>query len=452
VRSFASRITLLLIGAFAIMLLLTGGFVLASRRDVDKGAQLPLPGRVAAIAALVERTPPQNLENTLAALNAPDLSIRVFSHAPPKRMALVPMPGVTALLRSYLSALGGRRAEVWRDLSRQRPLLLTRWARLRARAPDPLVLAVKLRDGRTVTIETRNALMEQITGLRLSLLTLLGAIVIGGVALAILRNQIRPLERLAAAVERFARKREVSVLPEQGAQEVRQLIAAFNNMQSQIVTLIAQRTRMTAAIGHDFGTYLTRLRLRADYISDGDQRARAVRDIEDMNALMADTLALAKLDQDAEPVEPVNIVALAQKTTARFRDAGSDVGIEANPSTIVISGRPTAVTRVFDNLIANAVKYGGACEISLRAETGYATILVDDRGPGIPADQRAAVLEPFYRIDPSRNQDKRGFGLGLAIVADIVRHHKGTLMLEDRPGGGLRVRIMLPLAQACGPD
>lgn len=449
-RSLASRITLLMIGTFVIVLLLILAFAAANRRDVDNGAQLPLPQRVVAITQLVENTPQEELEATLSALNAPDLSVRVLKHSPQPAADDVPKPGVSLLMRRYLSALGGRSATAWLEVSKARQPFLRRWPRWRIARPYPVVLAVGLRDGRSLVIETRDSLVEQVTGLRISLFALLAALVLCAGVVIILRNQIRPIEELSRAVDGFAQRRKVSVLPMRGAQELRQLVTAFNEMQTQIVSLIAQRTRMTAAIGHDLGTYLTRLRLRADYISDDDQRARAIRDIEDMNALMADTLALAKLDQDAEPQESVDVVAVAQRTVSRMRDAGADVKIKADAPSISVLGRPTAIARVFDNLVANAIKYGGSCEVSLRQNGQGVEILVDDRGPGIPTEQRAAVLEPFYRMDASRNLDQRGFGLGLAIVSDIVRYLDGSLILEDRPGGGLRVRITLPRAQASG--
>jgi signal transduction histidine kinase len=448
VRSLASRITLLMIGTFVIVLLLIVAFAAANRRNVDNGGQLPLPRRVAAIVHLVENTPRGALEDMLAALNAPDLAIRVSDEKPHMPAGAMPMPGVSAVTKAYLSILGGRPARVWLDISNapNRPFL-RRWPRLRLAQPYPVVLVVGLRDGRSMTIKTRDSLVEQFTGLRISLLALLVAIVLCGGVIVILRRQIRPLEQLSRAVQTFAQRRTISLLPVRGAQEIRQLVAAFNEMQSQIVLLIAQRTRMTAAIGHDLGTYLTRLRLRADYIADDDQRTRAIRDIEDMNALMADTLALAKLDQDAEPPEPVDVVATAKRSAARLRDGAHKVTVEAGNDAVFAMGRPTAIGRVFDNLISNAIKYGGACEIALRDGAESIEILVDDHGPGIPAQERSAVLEPFYRLDASRNLDQRGFGLGLAIVADIVRFHQGTLQLDDRPGGGLRVRIELPRAQ-----
>jgi len=437
-----------MIGTFVIVLLLVLAFAAANRRDVDNGAQLPLPQRVVAITQLVENTPQEELEATLSALNAPDLSVRVLKHGPQPATDDVPKPGISLLMRRYLSALGGRSATAWLEVSKVRQPFLQRWPRLRIARPYPVVLVVGLRDGRSLVIETRDSLVEQVTGLRISLFALLAALVLCAGVVIILRNQIRPVEELSRAVQGFAQRRKVSLLPVRGAQELRQLVTAFNEMQSQIVSLIAQRTRMTAAIGHDLGTYLTRLRLRADYISDDDQRARAIRDIEDMNALMADTLALAKLDQDAEPQESVDVVTIAQRTVSRTRDAGSEVQFKAEAASIFVLGRPTAIARVFDNLVANAIKYGGSCEVSLRQNGQGVEILVDDRGPGIPAEQRAAVLEPFYRMDASRNLDQRGFGLGLAIVSDIVRYLDGTLLLEDRPGGGLRVRITLPRAQA----
>ena len=442
-RSLATRISLLLIGAFLLVALIAAAIIAADRRTTMTGTPLPLPERVAAITNLIEHTPPASLGRVLAALNAPDLSISVENRTPPATPS-VPMPGVTLLLRGYLAALGPRAVSVSLDLSDARRPVLTRWMRWRSMRNNPMRLVIVLGDGRSIVMETRDAMAQQFTGLRFSLIALLAALIIGAGVVILLRRQIRPLERLVAAVERFGDNREISILPEEGAREVRELTGAFNRLQSQIALLIAQRTRMMAAIGHDLGTYLTRLRLRADYIADADQRARAVRDIDDMNALMADTLAMAKLDHDAEAKEPVDLVGLAQRCASRLRDA-AHLHIHCEEAEIVAHVRPSAIVRVIDNLVTNAIKYGGSCDLTLRKAAHNAEILVEDRGPGIPPERRSDVLEPFFRLDDARNLDQRGFGLGLAIVADIVRRHAGTLALEDRDGGGLRVRLTLPL-------
>ena len=443
-RGLAFRIGLVMIGTLVIVIAIASAIGIVNWRNTALGVALPEPARVGAIADLVEATPAADLPQVIRALNSPELTVTV-DQTPPANFGTRRMPGLTLAFNAYREALKGRPVRVMLDLEGDtlpRGLLRRRG---RLWAAHPIRLVVGLNDGRSLVLEARSALTQQFTGLRISLLALLVALILGGVSLFVLRRQIRPIEGLAEAVQRFGADMKVSPMPETGAREVRQLTAAFNRLQSQIAALIAGRTRMIAAISHDLGTYLTRLRLRTNFISDADQRERAVRDIEDMHALMSDTLAMAKLDHDSEAAETMDLAALARRVAQRFESSGKVTVVAAE--TVRAKVRPSVFGRVFDNLIANALKYGNEAEVTISRVGDKAEILVDDRGPGIPAAEREAVLEPFYRRDNARNLDERGFGLGLAIVADIVKRHDGSLSLEDRSGGGLRVRIRLPLAE-----
>jgi len=444
-RGLAFRISLVLGGTLVLMIALAAALGLANWRGATLGVTMPAPARIGAIADLIEHSPAERVPSILQALNAPELSVSVMPK-PPTDVGTASMPGMTLALRSYGNALDHRPVEVRLDLEADPRMPLNAWTRNRLLVPHPIRVVVGLHDGRSLVLQAHSAFTEQVTGLRLSMLALLWSIGIAIVSLILLRNQIRPIERLASAVQRFGTNVEISSLPEKGAREVRQLTAAFNRLQSQITALIAGRTRMMAAISHDLGTYLTRLRLRAEYISDEEQRRRAVQDIEDMHALMTDTLAVAKLDHDGENLETIDLVALARQICRRFEISGGKVTFHGEPGELPAKVRPSIIGRVFENLIANGLKYGHEVEVKLSRAGAVADITVDDRGPGIPAGEREAVLEPFYRGDTSRNLDERGFGLGLAIVADIVKRHAGTLKLEDRPGGGLRVRVQLPLS------
>jgi signal transduction histidine kinase len=444
-RGLAFRIGLVLAGTIVLVVLLAVALGLANWRSLLLGIAMPAPARVGAIADLIEHASNEDLPILLRALNAPELTLSVSRESPPSE-GTAAMPGMTLALNAYGNALDHRPIEVARDLEADPRAPLTYWTRYRLLAPHPIRLVVQLRDGRYLVLEAHSALTEQVTGLRLSLLALLLAIGIAGVCFVVLRNQIRPIEQLATAVQRFGANVEAAPLPERGTREIRQLTGAFNRLQSQITALIATRTRMMAAISHDLGTYLTRLRLRAEYISDAEQRQRAVQDIEDMHALMTDTLAMSKLDHDSEILEIVDLVPLARQICSRFENSGGKIAFHAEAPELPAKVRPSIIGRVFENLIANGLKYGQEVEARVSRVGNTAEILVDDRGPGIPASERDAVLEPFYRRDVARNLDQGGFGLGLAIVADIVKRHAGTLSLEDRPGGGLRARVRLPLA------
>ena len=227
---------------------------------------------------------------------------------------------------------------------------------------------------------------------------------------------------------------------------MRALIAAFNRMQSRIAELVRGRAFMLAAISHDLRTYLTRLRLRVEMVPDADLRERAARDVEDMNALLEDALVFARTSFGSIRPEAVDLVGIVRHECAERAAIGGAVRAELPPERVIVAGERAALARVVGNLIDNALKYGGAAEVSVSAGTGAVEITVDDRGPGVPAAERQRIFEPFLRLDPSRNRERGGAGLGLAISRHLVQCHGGAIGVEDRPGGGARFRVSLPLA------
>lgn len=440
------RIGLIITLALALVLAALLAAFLFARRDVRFfGVVLPTPGQTAAIVRLIENTPEAQWPLALDALSTPGLRVDVVD-MPPASRGVRNMPGLTMALRTYLAAMGGRPVSAMVELERnsQGPRVLISGSELRASRPVRILIG--LRNGKTLMIEARNGAADRVTGIRLALLVLLVTLVIGSGCLWIVHQQLKPLERLAQAVVKFGTRLETSTLPEEGTIELRQLIGAFNRLQADIGALITGRTRMIAAIGHDIGTYLTRLRLRADYIADKDQRERAARDIEDMHRLVEDTLQLARLQHDGEKAEALDVVPVLRRQVADFAEGGKPVTLGAAVPSALVRITANGLERAAGNLISNALKYGGEARVGVILAEGRAEVRVEDRGPGIPPEERAAVLEPFYRRDAARNLDERGFGLGLAIVSDIVKRAGGSLAFEDREGGGLRVRLLLPLA------
>lgn len=433
--SLTLRVSLILSGALLLVALaLASALHYQQRQDSGNGMRLPLPEQAAAIVELIEVTPPEQLPLVLNALNSGTLHV-VMSAQPPQALVRdTPLPGVSWALRAYIDKLGGRSVQA---LAGERES-----ANAEARAERPLRLVVGLRDGRYAVLEARGGVLRYLLGLRLLSAAFLLLLLIGGGSLWLLRRQIRPLEQVVGAVERFGENIAAPSLPERGALEVRRLVSAFNRMQTRIRALVEGRTRMLAAISHDLGTYLTRLRLRAEFIADPGQRERAIRDIEEMEALMSDTLALSDIERDTGPDETVDLAALLLRQVEGFSASGRPV-ILHGAAPAWVQGKAGALGRVISNLIGNAIKHAGAAEVTLHRADGVVELLVEDRGPGIAPELRELVLEPFYRHDPARNLDVPGFGLGLAIVADIVRRHHGRLLLEDRPGGGLRARVTL---------
>jgi signal transduction histidine kinase len=222
---------------------------------------------------------------------------------------------------------------------------------------------------------------------------------------------------------------------------------AFNRMAENIRRFVDGRTQMLAAIGHDLRTPITRLRLRAEFMEDEQQRARMLADLAEMEAMIAATLAFARDDAAAEPAVPLDLAALARTVLDEAGDARPEIAERlayAGPEHLVLPARPVALKRALSNLVGNAIAYGGAARLALEAAPGQVTLRVEDDGPGIPPAELEAVFQPFRRLEASRNRETGGTGLGLTIARSILRAHGGEVRLANRPGGGLTALATLP--------
>lgn len=268
------------------------------------------------------------------------------------------------------------------------------------------------------------------------------SVLITVVALIYLRNQLRPIKRLADAAEAFGKGRHVPYSPA-GSTEVRAAGAAFVDMRSRIERQIETRTLMLSGVSHDLRTPLTRLRLGLS-LMDEDEAAPLMDDVEEMNSMIDEFLDFAQGAAETEP-EQVDPLALAKEAVEDAQRAGHDVTLCDTSGSGNVLLRPVAIRRALDNLVSNAVRYGGAAQVSVRMTEKSLRFRVEDPGPGIPQDQRDEAQKPFSRLDPSRNQDKgSGVGLGLAIASDVARAHGGTLRLgASERLGGLQADIVL---------
>lgn len=251
----------------------------------------------------------------------------------------------------------------------------------------------------------------------------------------------RPIESLASAAEELGRGARPSDVPEAGLNEVRQAARAFNRMHHRIRRMIADRTQMIAAISHDLRTPITRLRLRAEFVEDPEEQRKMLADLDQMEAIIKSTLAFAREDADTEPTSPVDLAALLQEVAESHPPARLATRV---PCTL--RARPVALRRCFNNLVENAIRYGGSAEIAIGDRPGAVEVTIDDAGPGIPEQRLEDVFRPFVRLEESRNRDSGGAGLGLAIARSVVLAHGGTIVLANRPGGGLRAVVRLPKA------
>lgn len=268
------------------------------------------------------------------------------------------------------------------------------------------------------------------------------SLVLIAIALLFLRNQIRPIVRLAEAAERFGKGRPVADFRPRGAREVRQAAQAFVDMRERIERQIEQRTTMLSGVSHDLRTILTRFKLELAMLPDTPQTQALRADVDEMSRMLEDYLAFAQGDAGEAP-GAVDIPVLLDEIAAIARRGGDvvETGFEGEPQAVV---RALGFRRCIANLVGNAAKHAGRIELRGRHVGGWLTITVDDDGPGIPQEERAKVFRPFYRLDAGRNVDAGGTGLGLAISRDMAISHGGDVVLADSPLGGLRAILRVP--------
>ncbi len=264
------------------------------------------------------------------------------------------------------------------------------------------------------------------------------------VAVLFLRNQIKPILRLADAAESFGMGREVPNFRPRGAREVRRAAAAFIEMKARIERAMEQRTAMLAGVSHDLRTVLTRFKLELALLDDNSPECDAMKkDVDEMARMLEAYLAFARGDS-GETSAPTDMEAFLEelKLDAERHGHKASVVFRGQP---IVTVRPAAFKRCLGNLVSNAARFASTIAITGHRDHRYLTVTVDDDGPGIPPDKREEVFKPFLRLDDARNQDEGGTGLGLAIARDIARSHGGDIMLGDSPLGGLRATVRVPV-------
>jgi signal transduction histidine kinase len=307
-----------------------------------------------------------------------------------------------------------------------------------------LQVAVKLADGQWLSFAT--ALPQgapSVSWQFIISMALMGLIVLA-VSVWAVRRVTAPLGMLSAAADRLGRDVTAEPLAVAGTVEMQNAARAFNRMQARLRRLIESRTQMLAALSHDLRTPLTLLRLRTEEVANTDERDKMLATIGEMNEMIGSTLAFARDEVRAEPRRRVDVAALLASVVDDMADAGLPVTMTP-ASPLSYECQPIALKRALTNLLDNAVKYGKRAQVAIATMGKTIAITIDDDGPGIPEAELAKVFQPFYRVEDSRSRDTGGTGLGLAIAQAIVQAHGGELTLANRPGGGLRARIELPV-------
>ena len=269
------------------------------------------------------------------------------------------------------------------------------------------------------------------------------SVVLVAVAVLFLRNQMRPIRRLADAAERLGKGRETGPIKPSGATEVRQATTAFLAMRERLTRQIGQRTEMLAGVSHDLRAPLTRMKLQLEMLPEGEPVANLMSDVADMESMVEAYLGFAR-GADSEASVPTDVPALLERIAADARRHGGAVELTM-PGEMVVPLKPNAFRRGITNLVDNARAAAETVAVTAAHSGDSIEITIDDDGGGIPETEREAVFKPFYRLDQARNPDAGGVGLGLTIARDVMRSHGGDVTLTRAPLGGLRAQVRLPV-------
>lgn len=425
-RSLFGRLALILFLGLAAAHGLTFWLVLMERADASWTMMVSYLARdVASSVGILDRLPADERAAWLARLERNSYRYELGARPPPHTKA--PVEPATQLASAVGAALGPG-YDVTASGSGERLALYTR-----------------LGDGTPVTVRLSPPRIV-VSGWVLA--TLAGQLALLGLFTWIaVRLATRPLSALAQAAEALGPELTGKPLPEKGPLEVAHATAAFNAMQRRIADHLAERMQILAAVSHDLQTPITRMRLRADLLDSADLREKLHGDLAAMQALVQQGIAYAR--SAAAPAESpcrTDLHALLDSLVCDYVDMGHTLRLVGEPAPTIVT-RPQALRRLLANLVDNALKFATDAEIAVAGTADGIAIVVRDRGPGIAPGELRAVLQPFYRLEASRNRETGGSGLGLAIADQLATTLGGSLTLANREGGGLEARLLLPVAR-----
>ena len=436
---------LLLIGAVLLVAQAVNlAFILGEQQKLSLArGEGPAIGRFIQAAAVVADTPPAGRRALLGAHRVgPGADYRLVPLSLIDRLGIERDPAIEERLAA---ALAEARVPVRavRAASRPEPGPSGHHPPGHARRHRVVLLAARLEDGLWLDARLHAPGPDPWLIHRLLLATATLFLLVFGAAWWIARRLARPLRDLTRAAEGFGGQAPAEPVTPRGPSDIRRAVEAFNAMNRRTLALLDEKDRMLGAIGHDLRTPLASLRIRAENMGPEEERERLAATVEEMAATLEDILTLARTGRAREPVRPVDLAALADAVVEEFRELKRAAAFVPSPRA-VLAVQPNLLRRALRNLIDNAVAHGGGASVAVEERAGEIEIRVEDEGPGIPADRLAEVMEPFRRLDSSRNRSTGVAGLGLAIASAVAQSHGGRLELANRAQGGLSAALILP--------
>lgn len=439
-RSLAARTAVVLLVGLAIVQMAGLTIHALDRLDVQRlGQARDLAVRVVGVYRTMALTDAPRRAAVLAELHrGPDLVVTLSSSPPQVDLPEMPPPEQRLLrVNMNLLPMGGPQLR-WKEM-----------AIYGGHFWHQAVIGMRLTDGEWVNVTAELQPLRPWHSPTFLMAFLLMTAAAALLTLWAVRRLTAPVRTLAAAAEALGRDVNAAPLPENGPTEVAVAAVAFNTMAARIRRFVQDRTELLTAIGHDLRTPITRLKLRAEFVEDDEQRGKILADLEELEAMVSATLAFGRDARTTEPVSALDLAELLRTILDETGDAHPELLeklVYDGPAHLTVRARSLSLKRVLVNLVTNAVNYGGSARVRL-ISTGDRMVVVEieDHGPGIPPSELDRVFEPFHRGEPSRNRETGGVGLGLPIARNIMRAHGGDVTIANRPSGGVKATVTLPV-------
>lgn len=405
----------------------------------------PQPKRIAAITALLKKTPTKERADIVEALSSQGLKVWVETDIATEATVNTVRQANEQLMKRYASVLSGYAFTI-SDVSL--PPAQNRFFQIGRKASHAIEFRIGVGGGDTIVMQSIPPIALTSFGLPVGIGAGAIATMIALSALVVLYREIGPLRQLARAINKMDLDGQIVPIPNVRGRstEIRALVTAFDRLQTRLSQVLRSRMAMLGGISHDVRTYATRLRLRAELIPSDVQRVRAIEDISDMIRLLDDALLAARVGANDLAEELLDLSEIVRNEVENRRSLGASlVLVLPLQKEVSVLGDQTALKRVVANIIDNAIKYGQSAEVQLDVRGVNAILTIGDTGPGIPVELVDLLMEPFVRVEISRGRDTGGAGLGLAIVRNLVEAHGGTVDIRNRSPHGLQVSVIIPI-------